>query len=110
ALPRGRHRGGVAELQGLTVAEPLRERLHELLMLALYRSGQQGAALAAYLQARRQLIGELGLEPGPGLRDLNQRILQAAPALRPAPAGAAPAGPPPAASWSAAPPAASASP
>ena len=80
-LHLGRHREVVAELQGLTAAEPLRERLHELLMLALYRSGQQAAALAAYLQARRQLIGELGLEPGPGLRDLNQRILQADSAL-----------------------------
>jgi DNA-binding SARP family transcriptional activator len=109
-LHLGRHREVVAELQGLTAAEPLRERLHELLMLALYRSGQQAAALAAYLQARRQLIGELGLEPGPGLRDLNQRILQADSALLLGADRAGPAEPPSAGSSSAAPRAASASP
>jgi DNA-binding SARP family transcriptional activator len=93
-LHLGRHREVVAELQALAAAEPLRERLHELLMLALYRSGQQAAALAAYLQARRQLIGELGLEPGPGLRDLNQQILLADPALMLSPDPAGPADPP----------------
>jgi DNA-binding SARP family transcriptional activator/Tfp pilus assembly protein PilF len=75
-LHLGRHREVVAELQSLAAAEPLRERLHELLMLALYRSGQQAAALAAYRAARRQLVDELGIEPGPVLRDLNQKILQ----------------------------------
>jgi DNA-binding SARP family transcriptional activator len=84
-LHRGRHQEMVAELQSLAAAEPLRERLHELLMLALYRSGQQAAALAAYRHARRQLIDELGIEPGPGLRDLNQRILRSDPGLLPAP-------------------------
>ena len=54
------------ELEELAAAEPLRERVHELLMLALYRSGQQAAALAAYRNTRRQLVGELGIEPGPG--------------------------------------------
>jgi len=93
-LHLGRHREVVAELQALAAAEPLRERLQELLMLALYRSGQQAAALAAYLQARRQLIEELGLEPGPGLRDLNQRILLADPALLPGSAQTGPADPP----------------
>jgi DNA-binding SARP family transcriptional activator/tetratricopeptide (TPR) repeat protein len=83
-LHLGRHREVVAELQALTAAEPLRERLHELLMLALYRSGQQAAALAAYQQARRQLIDKLGIEPGPGLRELNQKILRSDPALLPA--------------------------
>jgi len=84
-LHLGRHREVVAELQSLAAAEPLRERLHELLMLALYRSGQQAAALAAYRAARRQLVDELGIEPGPVLRDLNQRILQADSALLLAP-------------------------
>ena len=51
-------------------------------MLALYRSGQQAAALAAYRQARRRLVDELGVEPGPALRKLNQRILQSDPTLR----------------------------
>jgi DNA-binding SARP family transcriptional activator/tetratricopeptide (TPR) repeat protein len=84
-LHLGRHREVIAELQALTAAEPLRERLHELLMVALYRSGQQAAALAAYRQARAQLIDKLGIEPGPGLRELNQKVLQSDRALLPAP-------------------------
>jgi DNA-binding SARP family transcriptional activator/tetratricopeptide (TPR) repeat protein len=82
-LHLGRHREVIAELQTLTAAEPVRERLHELLMLALYRSGRQAAALGAYQQARRQLIDKLGIEPGPGLRELNQKILLSDPALLP---------------------------
>ena len=88
-LHLGRHREVIAELQALAAAEPLRERLHELLMLALYRSGQQAAALAAYLHARRELIDKLGIEPGPGLRELNQKILCSDPGLLPAPRPAA---------------------
>jgi DNA-binding SARP family transcriptional activator len=84
-LHLGRHREVIAELQALTGAEPLRERLHELLMLALYWSGQQAAALAAYQHARRQLVDRLGIEPGPGLRELNQKILCSDRALLPAP-------------------------
>ena len=90
-LHLGRHREVIAELQALVVAEPLRERLHELLMLGLYRSGQQAAALAAYRQARRRLVEEVGIEPGPGLRRLNQQILHADDdLLTPLPAPAAP--------------------
>jgi DNA-binding SARP family transcriptional activator len=81
----GRHREVIAELQSLVGAEPLRERLHELLMLALYRSGQRAAALDAYRRAWRQLVDQVGIEPGPGLRELNQRILRSDPALQPAP-------------------------
>jgi len=89
-LHLGRHREVIAELQVLAGAEPLRERLHELLMLALYRSGQQADALAAYRQARRHLVEEIGIEPGPGLRDLNQKILRSDRALLlPAPTPAA---------------------
>jgi DNA-binding SARP family transcriptional activator len=93
-LHLGRHREVIAELQALTTAEPLRERLHELLMLALYRSGQRDAALAAYRHVRRRLIDEVGIEPGPGLRDLNQHILRSDPELRlsPQPAGGPVAG------------------
>jgi DNA-binding SARP family transcriptional activator/tetratricopeptide (TPR) repeat protein len=80
-LHLGRHRQVTAELAALAAAEPLRERVHELLMLALYRSGQQAAALAAYRQARRRLVDERGVEPGPALRELNQRILQSDPTL-----------------------------
>jgi DNA-binding SARP family transcriptional activator len=88
-LHLGRHREIIAELQPLVAAEPLRERLHELLMLALYRSGQQAAALSTYRRARRRLVEEIGIEPGPGLRELNQRILRSDPRLRPAQSGAA---------------------
>jgi DNA-binding SARP family transcriptional activator len=80
-LHLGRHRQVTAELAALAAAKPLRERVHELLMLALYRSGQQAAALAAYRQARRRLVDERGVEPGPALRELNQRILQSDPTL-----------------------------
>jgi DNA-binding SARP family transcriptional activator len=79
-LHLGRHRKVIAELEALAAAEPLRERLHELLMLALYRSGQRTAALAAFRRARRHLIQEIGIEPGPGLRDLNQRVQRSDPA------------------------------
>jgi hypothetical protein len=86
-LHLGRHREIIAGLRALAAAEPLRERLYELLMLALYRSGQQAAALAVYRQARRQLVDQAGIDPGPGLRELNQRILRSDAALLPPPPG-----------------------
>jgi DNA-binding SARP family transcriptional activator/tetratricopeptide (TPR) repeat protein len=86
----GRHAEMVGELAALVAAEPLRERLAELLMLALYRSGQQAAALAVYRRARRRLVERVGIEPGPGLREMNQKILLSDPGLRlPAPPGTA---------------------
>jgi DNA-binding SARP family transcriptional activator len=80
-LHLGRHEELIAELRQLRTAHPSRERLHEQLMLALFRSGRQAEALAAYLGARRWLISELGVEPGPALRRLHQRMLAADPAL-----------------------------
>ena len=80
-LEQGCHAEAVSELTALTAAEPLRERLRELLMLALYRSGRQAEALAVYADTRRLLADELGVDPRPGLRDLQQRILQADPGL-----------------------------
>ena len=68
----------IPELQRLIVVHPLREHLHSLLMLALYESGRQAEALAAYQQARRMLIDELGAEPAAELQDLHQRILRGA--------------------------------
>lgn len=80
-LEQGRHAETVSELTALTAAHPLRERLRELLMLALYRSGRQAEALAVYADTRRLLADELGVDPRPGLQDLQQRILRADPAL-----------------------------
>jgi hypothetical protein len=69
------------ELSGLVSQHPFVESIVEHLMVALYRSGRQAEALDAYRQARQRLIGELGAEPGPGLRNLHQRILQGDPEL-----------------------------
>jgi len=57
-LAAGRHREVVGELEALVAEEPLRERLHAQLMLALYRSGRQAEALEAYRHARRALVEE----------------------------------------------------
>ena len=64
------------ELEGVLALYPFRERLWRHLMLALYRSGRQADALAAYHRARRALDEELGIEPGPELRDLETAILR----------------------------------
>ncbi|MFJ7077719.1 AfsR/SARP family transcriptional regulator [Streptomyces sp. NPDC098781] len=80
-LEQGCHAEAVSELTALTAEHPLRERLRELLMLALYRSGRQAEALAVYADTRRLLADELGVDPRPGLRELQQRILQADPGL-----------------------------
>lgn len=71
----------VAELARLIREHPLRERFREQLMLALYQCGRQADALAEFAAARRVLDTELGIEPGPGLRRLQRRILAADPAL-----------------------------
>jgi DNA-binding SARP family transcriptional activator len=80
-LEQGCHAEAVSELTALTAAHPLRERLRELLMLALYRSGRQAEALAVYADTRRLLAEELGVDPRPGLKELQQRILQVDPGL-----------------------------
>ncbi|WP_329011945.1 AfsR/SARP family transcriptional regulator [Streptomyces sp. NBC_01601] len=80
-LEQGSHAEAVSELTALTAEHPLRERFRELLMLALYRSGRQAEALAVYADTRRLLAEELGVDPRPGLSDLQQRILRADPAL-----------------------------
>jgi predicted ATPase len=88
-LVLGRHGELVAELEALCREHPLRERLWELLMLALYRAGRQAEALRAYTEARDRLVDELGIDPGPALRELEARILAQDPSLR----AAGPAGP-----------------
>jgi YVTN family beta-propeller protein len=84
-LAAGRSAELVDELQRLVSAHPLRERLWGQLMLSLYRSGRQASALDAYRRARRTLVSELGLEPGPALRDLERRVLSHDPTLDPEP-------------------------
>ncbi len=82
----------VAGLRGLAAAHPRRERLWGQLMTALYQTGQQAAALAAYQQVRALLATELGVRPGPGLRELHQQILAGeVPAVPRAPVRAVPA-------------------
>jgi YVTN family beta-propeller protein len=66
----------IAELKHLTGDHPTRERMVAHLMVALYRAGRQSDALAAMQACRRHLSLELGLEPGPELRKLEQRILE----------------------------------
>ena len=75
-LALGRHADVASELAALAAVHPLRERLHGQLMIALYRSGRQAEALEAYQAARRTLVEELGLEPGPALRRLESAILR----------------------------------
>jgi DNA-binding SARP family transcriptional activator len=89
ALQLGRAAHTVASLDQLTAEHPLREEAWRLLALALYQSGRQGDALAALRRARARLADELGIDPGPALRDLEDGILAQAPRLA-APAAAAP--------------------
>ncbi|AUG80463.1 hypothetical protein CFP65_5777 [Kitasatospora sp. MMS16-BH015] len=79
----------VSELTALIQEHPFRERLHELQMRALFRAGRQSEALEVFQEARRLLVGELGVEPGPDLTALHGRILEGDPALT---AGATTAG------------------
>jgi YVTN family beta-propeller protein len=80
-LALGRHTTVAAELDGLVREYPLRERLHAQLMLALYRSGRQADALAAYRRARDFLADELGIDPGEPLEHLHAAVLGHDPAL-----------------------------
>jgi DNA-binding SARP family transcriptional activator len=80
-LEGGRTAELVTELERLITEHPLRERLRGQLMLALYRSGRQAEALAAYQAARSALVEELGIEPGPELQKLERAMLQQDPGL-----------------------------
>jgi ABC-type transport system substrate-binding protein/DNA-binding SARP family transcriptional activator/streptogramin lyase len=80
-LGLGRHAGLIAALTAEAQRHPTRERLQELAMLALYRAGRQAEALDVYRATRRHLVDELGLEPGPALRELEERILRHDPSL-----------------------------
>ncbi|MGV0742016.1 BTAD domain-containing putative transcriptional regulator [Mycolicibacterium sp. XJ870] len=80
-LEVGDQDGLTDELGELTAAHPLRERIRELHMLALYRAGRQSEALESYRQLRRLLADDLGLAPGPDIVALHQAILEQDPAL-----------------------------
>ncbi len=80
-LELGRHADVLGDLEAQCRRHPLRERLWEHRLLALYRCGRQAEALRCYDEIRRHLVEELGLEPGPALQTLQRRILAQDPAL-----------------------------
>jgi DNA-binding SARP family transcriptional activator len=75
-LALGRQARLVPELEALVAEHPLREGLRAQLMLAHYRAGRQAEALNDYQAARRSLVDELGIEPGPALQALEQAVLR----------------------------------
>ena len=87
-LAAGRHEQIVGEIESLLAENPLRERLYAQQMIALYRGGRQAEALEAYRNARRTLVEEIGIEPGPELRRLHDAILRQDPSLVVEPAAA----------------------
>ena len=87
SIDRGNIEAAAAELEALVVAEPLVERWWALLMIVRYRQDRQADALRAFQEARTILAEELGLEPGPELRDLEAKILQHDPTLGPSSRG-----------------------
>jgi len=80
-LALGHHEQLIEPLRGAVLEEPLRERRWEQLMVALYRSGRQADALRAFQEARTVLVEGLGVEPGPGLREVERAVLTQDPAL-----------------------------
>lgn len=74
-LECGRHRDTLAELSDLADRHPLRERLQVLLMAALHRCDRRSDALAVYRRTHAVVVVELGLEPGPELREAQRRVL-----------------------------------
>mgnify|MGYP001825449457 CR=1 FL=1 len=98
-LACGRYAELTEELRGLTLEQPYREVFWEQRMLALYRAGRQAEALHVFAEARTRLADELGIEPGPALRRMEQRVLNQDPELTPGaserpPASVVPSAPP----------------
>ena len=85
-LAVGRERDAITEAESLVQRFPLREHVRALQMLALYRGGRQSEALAAFQAARQALAAELGIDPGPELRSLEEAILRQDPDLQLPPA------------------------
>ncbi|MER6409160.1 AfsR/SARP family transcriptional regulator [Streptomyces viridosporus] len=81
SLRAGRHGEVTGELEELTTEHPVRERFYDLLMVALYRCHRQAEALNVYDRARKRLVHELGVEPGPALRSRMEAILRQDPVL-----------------------------
>ncbi|MFJ8198776.1 BTAD domain-containing putative transcriptional regulator [Streptomyces sp. NPDC096152] len=76
ALGGTRLAGLVPELAALAAGHPLREAYHRQLMLALHRTGRQAEALAVHRDLRARLVGELGVEPGPAVREAHLEVLR----------------------------------
>jgi predicted ATPase/DNA-binding SARP family transcriptional activator len=89
-LVLGRYGELAAELEAWCLRHPLRERLWELLIMALYQGGRQAEALRAYTEVRDRLAGELGIDPGPALRKVQARVLAQDPSLAPVSVAASP--------------------
>jgi DNA-binding SARP family transcriptional activator len=75
-LNAGEHAEVVSDLEQMAAQDPLDEQVHGQLMLALYRCGRQADALAAFRRLRAALADQLGIDPGPALRDLETAILR----------------------------------
>lgn len=80
-LALGYHADLIARLRPLVAENPYRERFHEQLIIALYRSGRPSDALAAFRHVRKTLADDLGIDPGPQLNGLEKRILDRDPDL-----------------------------
>ncbi|MEV0232729.1 BTAD domain-containing putative transcriptional regulator [Nonomuraea sp. NPDC050786] len=92
-LARGEHAGAIDDLRRLIGEHPYREDLWQRLILALHHSGRRAEALHAYTTIRRQLVDELGIEPGQDLRDVHASVLAGDPAPAPVTAGDPPPAP-----------------
>ena len=80
-LALGHHTQVVGELEALVREHPMREAVRAQLMIALYRCGRQADALDVYREGRKHMSEELGLEPGPALRDVEAKVLAQSPDL-----------------------------
>ncbi|MFF8378285.1 BTAD domain-containing putative transcriptional regulator [Streptomyces sp. NPDC015661] len=89
-LRLGRHHEAVAPLTTLAGEHPLREGFHRSLMLALHRSGRQAEAFSVFQRLRRNLVDQLGTEPGAAVREAYAEVLAGEAAPRPRPASARP--------------------